>query len=754
MIAPGDLLFLVEPWSHYGPDDFERPENPLMSDVVTAFFPYYYATKQALSMGEWPLWNPLQYAGMPLLANAQSAVFYPPRLLHYFFDVPTATTLYILLKLWLCGMTAFVCALALKLPLASARFFSVAWMFCAYNLIWPNWSLPDVSIWLPVLFLGVERLLHLRFTSGTALVAIGGAMLLYAGHPETAFAMSLGVGVYMAVRLALLLGYRPESGRRIAVALGGASLGWMIALAVTAPMVLPFAEYLLHSSTYFDRPDQGHNYIYPPSALASFFAPRYFGASSDLNYYGDLNSNLYMMLYPGVAVLLLLGLLLRRPAGSGEDTGRLVALTVMALWGIVVSFGFSWFNGVHRLPVFSSMIEAYHITATVFALPLLAAHGLARLLAEPPQRGDFGRVLALPVLGGALLLFLYFWNRPVITLLGSATYVRTEMYTALGLCLLGLALLLFWQRRRLGGGAVAALLTILLFVDLVYAGRNLNPTIEKSQLYPETELTTFLQSQPTPTRVAVGMGYIPTGLLACYGIEDWLAYDGLYPARMSRFQVNLGSEIWTSMEPATAQRLYLHNPLFPVQFPLEDRPESFQLLASHDGIEIYENLEAFPRAYVSGGLEMMDDEAQLFARMKEPAFDPRRAVLGEQGSGIEALEGQLPKSGAFAGAAEITDYTMNTVEIAATTEGPGILVLADAWYPGWKAEINGEAAPIFPVNYGFRGVFLPRAGEYAVRLAYRPTSFYLGLGLSATVLLLVLGLGLYRLVRAPQGSRI
>ena len=206
-----------------------------MPDVVTAFHPYYTVTKEAISKGEWPLWNIYELAGMPLLANCQTAAFYPPRLLHCFLNVDVATTIYILLKLWLCGMAAFWCARTLALTLPASRFFSVAWMLASYNVIWCNWSLPDVSVWLPVLFAATELILEAQYRRGFLLTAIGGALILLAGHPETAFAMSLGLGRVFrgAARMGTAPGALPVGSyggerRRVGLGAGGVRGGSLL----------------------------------------------------------------------------------------------------------------------------------------------------------------------------------------------------------------------------------------------------------------------------------------------------------------------------------------------------------------------------------------------------------------------------------------------------------------------------------------------------------------------------------------------
>ena len=56
---------------------------------------------------------------------------------------------------------------------------------------------------------------------------------------------------------------------------------------------------------------------------------------------------------------------------------------------------------------------------------------------------------------------------------------------------------------------------------------------------------------------------------------------------------------------------------------------------------------------------------------------------------------------------------------------PGLLVLSDLEYPGWKAEVDGEEADIERVDYLMRGVRVP-AGESTVTFSYRPLSFTVG----------------------------
>jgi hypothetical protein len=71
----------------------------------------------------------------------------------------------------------------------------------------------------------------------------------------------------------------------------------------------------------------------------------------------------------------------------------------------------------------------------------------------------------------------------------------------------------------------------------------------------------------------------------------------------------------------------------------------------------------------------------------------------------------------------------NQIEVRTQAGAPGFLLLADTWYPGWQAWVDGRPAPLLRANYLFRAVPLP-AGEHMVAIGYRPAWFYLGAALS------------------------
>jgi uncharacterized membrane protein YfhO len=51
--------------------------------------------------------------------------------------------------------------------------------------------------------------------------------------------------------------------------------------------------------------------------------------------------------------------------------------------------------------------------------------------------------------------------------------------------------------------------------------------------------------------------------------------------------------------------------------------------------------------------------------------------------------------------------------------------VADAWYPGWHAWVDGAETPVLPVNALFRGVALG-PGRHRVEMRFVPWTFRVG----------------------------
>jgi uncharacterized membrane protein YfhO len=68
---------------------------------------------------------------------------------------------------------------------------------------------------------------------------------------------------------------------------------------------------------------------------------------------------------------------------------------------------------------------------------------------------------------------------------------------------------------------------------------------------------------------------------------------------------------------------------------------------------------------------------------------------------------------------------------------PSLMKISAAWYPGWRAELDGRALPIVRVDHALMGVIVP-AGDSEVALEFHSNRFGAGLAISLVSGLLLL----------------
>ena len=96
-------------------------------------------------------------------------------------------------------------------------------------------------------------------------------------------------------------------------------------------------------------------------------------------------------------------------------------------------------------------------------------------------------------------------------------------------------------------------------------------------------------------------------------------------------------------------------------------------------------------------------------------------------------------------------YRGDEVEFAAEMATPGLVVVGDAFDPGWRATVDEVEVPVVRADHFVRGVFLA-AGTHHVVMRYVPRSHRVGLAVSLAAGLLALVL-CFRSAKASGGSR-
>ena len=137
--------------------------------------------------------------------------------------------------------------------------------------------------------------------------------------------------------------------------------------------------------------------------------------------------------------------------------------------------------------------------------------------------------------------------------------------------------------------------------------------------------------------------------------------------------------------------------------------------------------------------------------------DPHQVAWIEAVDVPRAIMTALPRTPpTSAESAEITRDDPQRVELTAALGRPGIVILADAFDPGWTLTIDGAPAPIWRANRAMRGAFVP-SGTHRLIFRYDPASFRIGAWITIAGLAALGGLGLAtfrgRADRPARGDR-
>jgi hypothetical protein len=120
--------------------------------------------------------------------------------------------------------------------------------------------------------------------------------------------------------------------------------------------------------------------------------------------------------------------------------------------------------------------------------------------------------------------------------------------------------------------------------------------------------------------------------------------------------------------------------------------------------------QGLPRARLVGAATVKSD-AEAVPYMLSDEFDPEREVVLAEPPSV-ALDG-----GPAQGSVQWQARSPNELRLSVSTERPALLVVADNWFPAWRATVDGEAAPVLRAYHALRAVPVP-AGEHTVEMRY------------------------------------
>jgi hypothetical protein len=687
-----------------------------------------------LRQGELPLWSSGQLCGTPFLANPQAGLFQPLNAVFLLADTGYALAAQAFLALFFMGFGFVLFARSLGTGFTAALIGGVTYAFSgATAAAVSRPELAGVLAWTPFFFWSVREYTVAWQYSRAVMGGMFAALVLLAGSFALGAAMLVFGLAYALVRVALATSY-PAVARRT-------RLGGILVLVVTA-LLLSMIQWL-------------------PALqwLAGLGAPWKFLLQVDVA--GDVPRSLGALIEQ----------LLTAPRGQLPPIGYvgIVALAVLPA---------AYFNRY-------SQIEAGFFTAGAVLLPALALAG------EGPRAGSFSPVLllfpavfsvaVLAALGADRLLTTgrdprspLVWVPALLSIICAALLFWIAPAPLKGILLILAVVLLPFLIIRAGwlaalsGAAVVAIVVI----DLALAARNeyLHPfedspecyqVYEKALLFAEEQALggrMMLSAQALDVGLAPNLGLLYPMRLAGSAFQPlteeqaawWARLTGETPAAEALAGARLSPAV---LAPALlnymAVRVLLKGPGSPLGadlWPAEGA--SFRLTRQMDNVDVFINGAAFPRARWVPRWESAASHDEALDRLADPAFDgATTCVITAGGGDLEQLLATVPVRESIGSGDPTVPETMiemdmpERIVIHTVADRPGLLVLADTFAPGWKATVDGQAAPILRANGLFRAIAVLE-GPHVIEMRYQPWTWYAGAAVSAGTLLCLLVLAL------------
>ncbi|MFZ4777388.1 MAG: hypothetical protein ACOYM3_18630, partial [Terrimicrobiaceae bacterium] len=279
-----------------------------------------------MARGNFPLWNPYIYGGIPYLGQFQSALLYPPNLIFLALPLATAINWSTGLHIFLLGAFTYAWAFRRGLRPASALVSGVAAMFSsAFFLHIYAGHLCNVAAmaWVPLIFLGIDGWLSKRHAAWIILAAAAAALQIYAGHPQYVYYTALIAGLYS---LAHLLG----TSRMISACTGLLAiypLAGFLAAAQLLPGFSAASEAVRSGGLTYAFSSM---FSFPPENFLTLLVPGFF-AGKETPYWGRCYLwEMSLYLGTGMLILALWGML-----QPGRKAVRLPLLVLLGLSGLL-----------------------------------------------------------------------------------------------------------------------------------------------------------------------------------------------------------------------------------------------------------------------------------------------------------------------------------------------------------------------------------------------------------------------------------
>jgi hypothetical protein len=674
-------------------------DDGFASDIFNGELPGRVLFSQMLRHGQLPVWTSQLCSGMPL-AGAPA----DPLGLALFALLPTAAALdaFVIVLLLIAAHGAYWLARRFGSDRLGAVLAGVAFAGSGYIAAQlKHLGIVSTIVWLPIGLAMLDNALgapNASLTRPRRALWLAGFAAVYAeqvlcGFPQSAYISGLVYGCFALFRLALSI-RRGVSWRDASALLAGVGGAAVVGAAVGGIVLLPLSAL----GSISDRAealgwDWSTRLAYWPPNVLTFIRPYFFGFVGNATYVGDSiywEDYGYLGLLP--FVLAWYALIAERRRAVVLFLGALTILAYFCVLGRATPLFHVVYSVVPGMKTFR--FPTRFLIVVELGLAVLAAIGLTHVRAALARH-----------------------HRPTV-----------PIAVGVGVCVLTIVDLFIYQPRQ-------------------------NPIVRAQDWLAAPPIVSILQ-RDTPAPRTFTPRHRDVHRLAFDEARGWADVAPFYRLR-DVLDPNAGGAYWgipsADCYAAIAPRWYVdlwgdHNrelslmafltgfdgprgvvkiaPALPnvlrgfgVTHLLSPRPlegASLPLVAQQPDAYAY-RIDGASRVRVVGAARYAGSENDAVRRLVDPSFNPDGEVILAD---VAPPEGASTDAAAApAGRAAIVAEDSRHLNIDVDADRDGYLVVADTFYPGWSAEVDGAAAPIYRANIAIRAVPVTR-GHHQVRFEY------------------------------------
>jgi hypothetical protein len=701
------LLFTSYPGIFLGTHSFFDRDFSLFTHPVAHYM------RESVWRRQIPLWNPFNNCGIPFLAQWNTTVCYPPAWFYVLFPLPWSLNLFCLAHLLLAGLGMYWLAFRWTQNRFAASFAGLAYALNGLSTNCLMWTSNLAALaWLPIVVLCVERTWR-EGRRRILLAAVCSTLQMLSGAPE----IIMLTWVLLATLWLGQVGTRSIPLKRSALHTG---LVAALTFLLCAPQLLPFLELLRHGA----RGGQGGGlWAMPLWGWANLGVPLFRCSPTILGSYIHAEQQWTSSYYVGISVMALALVAVFRVRNA-----RVWWLAGIALGGLLLALGDRgiFYDLLRRIfpPLGLARYPIKFVILTVFALPMLAAYALKALTQISGETNSVSR--------RRLITSGLFW---LAMLIATVTFARLVPYQdeswqvtatnalarALFLALFLAAIVIQWRTTKSSARAwLGVLILVTLGLDLMTHLPRQNPVVSSQAFGPmartmsplprlgesramvHPRMDALLEHASTPKPFDFVLGVRRSLFCNCNLLEDIPKVNGFF---------SLGLR-----EEAAVRALYsVTNPPVGLMDFL-----GVSQLSSPDVMFEWTNRETFLPFVTAGQQPVFANATDTLRALAAPDFDARRyAYL--------PLEARAAVTTTNGGKAEIVRsmFSAQSIDLTVSAERPAWVVVAQSFYPSWRAYVDDQPTQLWHANYAFQALQVP-AGQHRVQLHFEDKQFRIG----------------------------